>query len=129
MRWYFKVCGVFYLRAFHASYFCIPPAFMYIVQVSDFVLMYLTWSQLFPSGVRYILNISIASSDFISHRGNVVPSLVFAVKVFRMPRFVHFCFSWCHLYSTKYHALLLSYSNIPVNYMSDSHSKIASCIS
>ena len=34
------------------------------VHVSALILVYFTWSWIFPSGARYIPNISISSSDF-----------------------------------------------------------------
>ena len=82
VRIYFKGWGIFDLRAFHDLSFCMPPDRMEVSQVSDFVLMYFTCSRLFPSGDRYIPNISVASSDFRSLRRTIMTSLVFAVNYF-----------------------------------------------
>ena len=55
-------------------------------------------------------------------------SLVFAVKSFWIPGFLNYHFSWCHLYSTKYHATLLGTRNILVTSISVPHPNSASCI-
>ena len=69
-----------------------PLDSMEVVKASDFVLMYLTWLRLFPSGAMYIPNRYIDSSAFRYCRGAVMPYLDSAVKVFLMPGFVHLHF-------------------------------------